>query len=418
MPPIKVLHYSSYDIHYGAAIAAHRLHKALQKAGIESKMVVQNKTSDEKSIIGPGNNVEKALGLVRPFIDRFPLVFRAAPKNFSTGWASGRYTKYIEIENPDLVNLHWVNGGFISVKNLRRIQKPIIWTLHDSWPFTGGCHVPFECKRYTEACGMCPQISSSTTRDITYRLLKKKIKYWDSLNITIVTPSKWLGECAGSSKVFANKRIIVIPNTIDTQKFKPLEKSFARQVLNLPYHKKIILFGAVSPRSDKNKGLHHLLEALKQIRMETLETSELCVFGTSHQALSLDTNIKTNFLGRVSDEWTLALIYSAADVMVIPSIQDNLPNTVIESLACGTPCVAFSIGGMPDMIEHKKNGYLAVPFEPSDLAKGIEWVLEDDVRYNSLSSRAREKVLADFSEERVAGLYISLYREILEGASL
>jgi glycosyltransferase involved in cell wall biosynthesis len=233
--------------------------------------------------------------------------------------------------------------------------------------------------------------------------------------LTIVTPSRWLADCARKSSLFHDLRIEVIPNGLDSQRYKPVEQKLARDLLNLPQDKQLILFGAMKATSDRRKGFHLLLPALQKLsQIQGQDRIELVVFGASEPREPPDFGFKVNYLGRLNDDISLALVYAAADVFVVPSLEDNLPNTVMESLACGTPCVAFKIGGMPDMIEHGQNGYLAQPYEIEDLAKGIAWVLEDRERYGKLCDRDRQKVEQEFTLELQAHRYLSLYQELIE----
>jgi glycosyltransferase involved in cell wall biosynthesis len=206
----------------------------------------------------------------------------------------------------------------------------------------------------------------------------------------------------------------VIPNGLDLQKYKPIERSLARKLLDLPQDKQLILFGAMKSTSDRRKGFHLLLPALQKLsQSEWQKRLELVVFGASEPLEPPDFGFKANYIGKLGDDISLSLLYAAADVFVAPSVQDNLPNTVMEALACGTPCVAFKIGGMPDMIEHEQNGYLAQPYEVEDLARGIAWVLEDRERYEKLCDRAREKAEEEFTLELQAQRYLSLYKELI-----
>ena len=216
--------------------------------------------------------------------------------------------------------------------------------------------------------------------------------------ITVLTPSKWLADCAKSSSLFKNSDIRVIPYGLDTGTYKPCDRQTAKNILNLPQDRQLILFGALSSTSNKKKGFPLLMQALKQLsNSENSQNWELIVFGASQPKEKLDIDLKTRYMGTLSDDISLALIYAAADVFVAPSVQDNLPNAVMEALACDTPCVAFQIGGMPDLIEHKQKGYLAHPLATEDLAQGIAWVLESRQRWQVLSSRAREKVEQEFT---------------------
>jgi glycosyltransferase involved in cell wall biosynthesis len=282
------------------------------------------------------------------------------------------------------------------------------------WAFSGGCHYDGECERYIEKCGSCPMLGSSKVNDLSRRIWKRKKRAWKDIDLTIVSPSTWLADCAKKSSLLKDRRVEVIHNGIDLNIFKPLQKEQARNILGISQDKKIILFGAMSATSDRRKGFKHLEKALS--KLETMDHSQymLVVVGASEPQNPLQFGFECLYAGRMYDDVTLSLLYSAADVFVAPSVQENLANTVVESLACGTPVVAFDIGGMPDLIEHKNNGYLAKPFEPEDLARGIEWILEDEERKNRISQKAREKAVECFEIKKVAKQYLKLYKEVLD----
>ena len=318
------------------------------------------------------------------------------------------------LSNMDLVHLHWVCGGLLRLESLRKFRKPIVWTLHDMWAFTGGCHYDEGCGRYKDSCGICPQLKSRRQSDLSRWVWKRKKKAWQDLNITIVTPSQWLAECAKESSLFQNSRIEVIPNGIDTEQYKPFDKKLVREMLKLPQDKNIIIFGAVSATSYKRKGFQYLQEALQKMTKGGLrETTELVVFGSSEPEKPLDLGFKTHYMGQLHDDISIVSIYAASDVFVVPSLQDNLPNTIMESLACGTPVVAFGVGGIPEMIEHRRNGYLAKPEDPNDLAKGLNWVLVDPQRTLKMREAARKKTVKEYALESQAKRYKDLYEDIL-----
>jgi len=413
---MKILFLNTNDISGGAAIAAYRLLKGLQQNSVQAQMLVQSKKSDDYSIISPGTKWQKAFTKVRPILDNIPVSLYKQRKKiiFSPAVLPENILKKIKEINPDIVHLHWIASGFIKIETLARIKKPIIWTLHDMWAFTGGCHYDEECGKYINNCGHCPLLNSNKQNDLSYKTWRRKKKSWKNLDLTVVTPSSWLGECAKKSSLFHKTRVEVIPNGIDLNRFKPIDKNTAKDILCLPKDKKLILFGAISAGSDKRKGFSLLKEALKKYSSKENKDIELIIFGSSRRSGEEKMDFKTHYLGQLNDEISLALLYSAADVMIVPSIQDNLPNTVVESLACGTPVVAFGIGGIPDMVKHKENGYLAKPFDTTDLVNGIEWVLEHQVRWKKLSHNARKKAVDDFDITKVARRFEELYKDILE----
>ena len=413
---IEPLLISSSDIDGGAARAAYRLHRGLKNIGVDSQMLVQNKQSDDYTVIGPVSKIDKGIGKLKPTLDGLPIQLYAHRdrSTYSVQWLPDNLAAQVAQINPDVIHLHWINGGYLKIETIAKFKKPIVWTLHDMWAFTGGCHYNGDCMNYTNSCGACPQLHSNKEKDLSRWVWQRKAKAWQNLNLTIVTPSHWLAKCAASSSLLKNLRIEVIPNGLDTQQYKPIEKSVARSILSLPEDKQLILFGAMSATSDPNKGFNFLQSALQNLSQSGWrEQVELVVFGSSQPKNPTELGLKSHYLGRLNDDISLSLVYAAADVFVSPSVQDNLPNTVMESLACGTPCVAFDIGGMPDMIDHQQNGYLAKPFDVEDLARGIAWVLEDKHRWVALSQRGREKVENDFTVKAQAEKYISLYQSLI-----
>lgn len=412
---MKNLIISSYDNQGGAARAAYRLHQGLQSINVSSSMLVQNKYTDDETVIDPSTKLSKGFAKLKPSLDKLPLqLYPDCNRQFSPQWYPDTIARKVNEINPDIINLHWVNAGYVRIETLAKFKKPIIWTLHDMWAFTGGCHYHQECDRYTKSCGACPQLKSLKKQDLSNWIWKRKANAWKDLNLTIVTPSKWLAKCAKSSSLFKRYPVEVIPYGIDVFTYKPVDRQVARDLLNLPQDKQLILFGAINPTSDRRKGFHLLQQALKILSESSYKDRiELVVFGASKSANTLALNLKSHYLGKLSDEISLALVYAAADVFVAPSIQDNLPNTVMEALACGTPSVAFNIGGIPDMIEHQKNGYLAQSIDSKDLAQGITWVLEDSDRYRCLSNCARKKVEEKFTIELQARHYYTLSSRLL-----
>ncbi|MCF8011402.1 MAG: glycosyltransferase family 4 protein [Clostridiales bacterium] len=414
---MKILLVNTSDIQGGAARAAYRLHQGLHHININSEMLVEKKLSDDQFVYSPSNKLRKGLGRLRAKIDKFPLFLYKNRQNiiFSPAWVPDNLKKRINILNPDIIHLHWVAGGFLRIETLKKLNQPIIWTLHDMWAFTGGCHYDNECGKYTQYCGKCPILGSSKKNDLSHKIWKRKKQSWKDVNLTIVTPSHWLANCVKNSSLFKNYRVEVIPNGLDTSIYKPIDKKVARELLSLPQDKELILFGAINSTNDERKGFKYLKQALQYLAENNLEKDiNLVVFGASEPKDPPNFGFKSYYLGAFNDDVSLALLYSAADVFVAPSLQDNLPNTVVESLACGTPCVAFDIGGMPDMIEHYNTGYLAEAFDADDLARGISWVLSDINRWNVLSQNSRKKVEREFALEVVAKQYADLYADILE----
>lgn len=414
---LKILIVNESDINGGASRAAYRLHRSLLEQNVESQMLVQKKSSDDYTVIGPETKTQQTmLALkIREKLDQLPLkIYKNRTTthfNFSTAWfPSSKIVDRINEIKPDIVHLHWINKGMIKIEDIARIKVPIVWSFHDMWAFTGGCHYDEECKGYENYCGNCKVLGSDKENDLSRKIYNRKQKTFLQLeNMTIVGLSRWLNECSKSSTLLKDKRHINLPNPIDIDIFKAYDKEQAKYLWSLPKDKKLVLFGAIGALSDPRKGFEVLSKALHQLENKNIE---FVVFGSSEPQESQNFGFKTHYLGNLHDDISLVTLYSAVDVMIIPSIQENLSNAIMESLACATPVVCFDIGGNNDMIEHKKNGYLAKPFDSTDLANGIDWVLNTS-NYNELCQNARDKVIQDFDSKKIVKKYIKLYKEIL-----
>jgi glycosyltransferase involved in cell wall biosynthesis len=413
---MKVVIVNAVDIEGGAARSAYRLHKGLQGIDVESLMFVMTKKSSDHTVVAPRSPFKRLYSMLGPYIDVFPVVYLYRPSAkpiWSTNWFPNNVLPYINKLNPDIVHLRWVGGGFLNLSALPKIKRPIVWTLPDSWPFTGGCHVPFDCTRYVDACGACPQLESRFQSDLSRYVHKKKAKaYRSTQNLTVVCGGRWLADCAQKSSLLKNFRVEVIPPAVDHTLYRPMDKNLSRELLGLPKDKRLILFGAMNSTTDKNKGFHFLVQALREIS-GSLKDTELVVFGGSEPEEPLELGFRPNYMGTLNDDVSIVLLYSAADVMVVPSMQEAFGMTAMEAMACGTPVVAFGATGLLDVVEHERTGYLAEPYEPEGLAKGIEWVLSDEARYAELSNNARRRVEEEFTLEICARRYLELYRELL-----
>lgn len=410
---MKVLIVNTADVNGGAARAAFRLHQALLARDVESQMLVQNRGSDLPSVIGPKSRLQKIRALVNGILDT---VFLRGYRNksgalFSPSKApSGTTVDRINDLNADIVHLHWVNGGMLRVEDIPRIKAPVVWSLHDMWAFTGGCHYDEHCGRFANSCGQCPVLGSSNVKDLSAQVLNRKLKAFEKKKqLAIVGLSRWLADSASRSALFHNREVVNLPNPIDTSKFRPFNQRMARELLSLPADKKLVLFGAMGATSDPRKGFPELSRALKNLACDNVE---LVVFGSSGPTESQGFPQRTHYLGQLFDDVTLRALYSAADVLVVPSRQENLSNAIMEALACGTPVVAFDIGGNSDMVDHQLSGYLARGGEVDDLAHGIRWVL-DHPDSGQLAEHAVQTVQDRFDSRTVADKYINLYTDIL-----
>jgi len=411
---MNVLHLSESDVDNGGARAAHRLHQGLRSLGCHSQMLVRAKFGTDNDVIRDKSLLTK----VSPPLSGLPL--RLYPKRaggiFSSQWFPDVFAKRSKQFSPDIVHIHAICNGYLQIETLRKFQKPLVWTLHDMWPFTGGCHYNQDCNRYQESCGACPQLQSDRQRDLSHWVWKRKAKAWKGLNLTLVATTSWMAECARSSSLFKDLRIETIPLGLDTEKYKPHNRHFAREALNLPQDKHLVLFGAIGGTSDYRKGFHLLQPALQRLSQSGWQDQiELVVFGAGQPQQAIDLGFQAHYVGRLSDDLSLALVYSAADVMVVPSVQEAFGQTASEAQSCGTPVVAFNSTGLKDVVDHQQTGYLATPFEVEDLAKGMVWVLEDQERHCKLQFQAREKGVRDFASKIQAARYMSLYTELIGG---
>jgi len=286
------------------------------------------------------------------------------------------------------------------------------------WAFTGGCNYDEGCGRHRTRCESCPVLGSTTRFDLSWLTWLRKRSAYRGLQLHVIAPSRWLAREAQASALLRTCPVHVIPNGLDLDEYRPLDRLRARELLRLPPDRKLVLFGATGGTSEARKGFSSLQSALVRLAAEWHgQALTAVVFGASTPAQPVEIGMPAIYMGSLRDDLTLALLYNAADVFVAPSLQENLSNTVMEALSCGTPCVAFDIGGMPDMIEHGRNGYLARPFDAADLAAGVRWTLEEPARWRELSARARAKVVEDFEIERVARRHLELYGEVVARAA-
>lgn len=405
----------------GAAIACRRLLKALNKNGTPTTMLVRDEAIAENMISTTHSKFKKWLNFYRFAYERFLFFIREKSKAvrflFSIANVGEGIHKRKEIKQADIVHFHWINEGFISITGIRKIfkqKKPVVWTLHDMWSFTGGCHHSGECNRFKESCGECPFLKRPSAHDLSYRILQKKKKAFAQANLTVVTCSQWLAGKARESALFASINVVSIPNPIDTNVFKPLNKSEARKSFGLDENKKYLLFGAVNVKN-YFKGFTFFRDALKVLIESNPELSsqlEIVILGRSDEEILREVPFTCNVIGSINEESKMCQLYNAVDWFVTSSLQENLPNTIMESFACGTPVVAFNVGGIPEMVEHKQNGYLATYKSIDDLSNGIRWAIYE-ANHSQLSENARKKVLDCYSEDVVAEKYNNLYKSLL-----
>lgn len=407
---LKVVHFVAGDLSGGAARGAHWLHIAQRKIGIDSKILTDGyQSGDDESIIS----------LIKTPTQRFKhrlwswfgnspvyLYRQRKPWIFNTGFAGLDVTRHSAYQEADLIHLHWING-LVNMRTLKKFTKPIVWTIRDMWPLTGGCHYSMGCDRYEIGCGKCPQLGSQFQYDLTRIVLQAKRQSLPKKTV-VVGISRWLSECAKESRAFEGFQVETIMNNVDTSKFEPVDKNVAREVLGLPRDKKIILAGSHSIH-DFYKGFDLLVGALRVLGRDDYH---LVKFGKD-SGIAFNSTRCTN-LGFLSDAIALRLAYSAADVFVGPSRIDAFGKTLAEAMACGTPVVCFDATGPKEVVEHKVTGFKAVAFEPASLAEGINWVLnQSDVGTRLISQSSRERVLRLFDSIVIAREYEALYERML-----
>jgi len=416
---MKVVHISNFDLSGGAAQSSNRIHNALLTQGVDSKYLVQLKSSSSNLVAGYNESIiQKYYSLGRSYYETFHrkiFTYEHLGK-FSFGSIGIDITRHKFVLDADIINLHWINNGFISLTSLEKIlalNKPVVWTLHDMWAFTGGCHYSGECNKYKTECNICPHLKISNPNDSSNRIFNSKRSFYDNKNLSFITSSNWLRDEAKSSALLKIKEILTVNTPIDIIKYNPADKKQSKSDLKLDPNKLHILFGTWSIK-DKRKGFYLLKEAINIISKSnnTQKEIELLVFGRA-DTTELNLPFKVHSFGRISDEEMISQIYSAADFSVVSSLEDNLPNTVLESLSCGTPVVAFNIGGIPEMIDHKENGYLVEKLTGESLSIGLNWMITNYDLLEKLSVNAYGKVLNNYTYERIGKIYKAKYEEIL-----
>ncbi|MGC6482605.1 MAG: glycosyltransferase family 4 protein [Synechococcus sp.] len=412
---MKTLKLSCSDIHGGAARAAYRIHHALLDSGIDSQMLVIMAASGDWTVQGPAGKRAKVISRIRPHLvtPLTKLLRTGNPIIHSPAVLPSAWLNRINVSDADVVHLHWVQGEMLSIADIARIKKPIVWTLHDMWGFCGAEHYTID-RRWCDGYRGDNRPEHESGFDLNRWTWQRKRKHWRR-PFQIVCPSHWLADCVQSSALMANWPVTVIPNPIDTDRWQPINQRLARQLLGLPQECPLLLFGAMGGVKDSRKGVDLLLAALSQLCYESsLKNLQLVVFGQFAPKSPPQLGFPVHYTGHLHDDLSLRALYSAADVMVIPSRQDNLPNTALESHACGTPVVSFNTGGLPDIVKHRVTGALAEPFDSASLASSIRWVLENEQRRRAMGASARERAERLWNPARIAGLYAEVYGKAIE----
>ena len=402
----------------GAAIAANRLMHALNNNGVEARMLVRDRKTDSADVI----SIPQSWKLKGKFLWERGVI-----------WLNNNLSKQnlfqVDIANAgtditgmdafhwaDVIHLHWANQGFLSLNDLERILasgKPVVVTLHDQWYFTGICHYSGNCDKYQTQCEKCPMLKGQKI-DLAQRVFDRKRAIYEGSNITFVGCSRWMADLARQSRLTQGHTVTNIPNAIDTDVFTPMDKTAARKKFNLPQDMRLLLFGA-QRITDKRKGFRFLVEACEHISMHhpTLPGNlGVVVLGGDAESVKEALPLPVYTVNYLSNETDIAELYNAADLFVTPSLQDNLPNTIVEAMACGVPCVGFNVGGIPEMINHKQDGYVADYCDSIDFAQGIAWCL-NETRLPALSTAARTAALDTYAEPIAARNYLAIYHQAL-----
>ncbi|HID2490494.1 TPA: glycosyltransferase [Enterobacter cloacae] len=410
---MKVLILSNSDKIGGAAIAAYRLHRALVESNIDSRMMVRIKQSDDYTVIRPQGKLQKTIDKFRSPVGN--IINKLAQTDnsgfYSGNWLPSTWSKTINQMDVDIVHIHWVGGETLSIEDLGKINKPIIWTFHDMWPFCGLEHYAPDDPESRWVKGY----NRKKIIDLDRIVWRRKKRSWSS-KIAIISPSNWLSKCIAKSALLKNNPLHTLPNILDISVFKPIEREFCRNILNLDKNKKIILFGAFGGSMDKRKGYDLLTAAVRKLteKIPNIYDVQCLIFGQSKPEKNIDLPVEVKWLGHIHDDTTLALIYNAANIMVVPSRQDNLPQTATEAQACGCPVVAFNCTGFPDIISHRKTGYLADPFDSDDLATGIAWLLNNPDQESSLGENASSEARKKWSSVNLMPQYLKLYQDTID----
>lgn len=410
---MKVCLLNTYEHDGGAARACTRLYDGLLKYGIDTSLLVREKSSDSISVKTSGTRYG---GWLRSMVDEF-LLYRYPSRvkhNFSPALASAAGISQAMKFDPDVLHLHWIPKGFVCIDDLQGVSVPIVWTMHDSWPFTGGCHLPGNCMKYEDSCGACPVLGSQRHDDLSKKVWKSKAKHYPLNRMTMIAPSQWLAGQARRSSLLHGCKVEVIPNGLDTGFYAPGNQRKARSALNLPFQRKIILFGGKSVLSDPNKGADLLWKALDMLPIELKQQSLVVVFGEEHNNRNNPTDLEVVNYGVVNDESKIVELYRAADILVMTSLQENLPNMILEGMSCGLPCVAFAVGGITEQIHHRRNGCLVEHFDVYSMSSELGWLLSAGDQLSQLGAMAREDAVNRYSLEKVARQHLALYEQIIK----
>lgn len=414
---MKILHLSTHDLAGGASRAAYRVHRCLLGAGLDSQMFVRSKTSRDPTVRTRTDLFGRFYFQLLPFFDRFSGKLLQAGDGMQRSFnlmPTLSLRRHVRPNDYDVVMLHFLGQGFFPPREIGRIKQPMVWLVHDMWPFCGAEHYTENDLRFRNGYRRENRPKGQRGLDLDRRLWQAKSKHWRPSKMAVIGASRWISGLAQESKLFANARHGVIPYPLDTRIYRRQDSLAARRLFNLPLDRKLVLFGAFGGLRDRRKGFDLLSESLIKLAAKRRDI-ELVVFGNNSDDQFTSLGMPCHSVGILRDEYSLAMLYSAVDVTVAPSRMDNLPQTVLESLCCGTPCVAFRVGGMPDMIEHQRNGFMASPYSTDELADGIEWSLTGKNGGDGFTEEVSQSGAALCGETGIAQTYIDLFRSLRGG---
>jgi glycosyltransferase involved in cell wall biosynthesis len=407
---LKVLHVNFSDLNGGAAIGVNRLHQALIKKGVNSSILVAEKSSNDSNVIGPSNTIEILITQLKISLSRFikrKLIKTTNVETFSFNFFNTNILKKINKFNAEIVHIHWIGNEMISVSQLKKINKPVIWTFWDMWPICGAEHHSYDT-RFVEGYTKNNRPNQESLFDLNRLVWNYKKKHLN-FKLHIISLSKWMTKKIEKSFLFSHQKITYLPLHINTDKWKKRDKNFSRDIFNQDQNKKILLFGSSTSTSHR-KGFDFLFELFKQ---KKFENCKLIIFGEKPKNLN-DLNIDYEYIGRIKDGYSLSILYSAADVMLVPSKIEVFGQVGLEANSCGTPCVIFEDTGPTDYTEHKKNGYISKYLDIEDYAKGINWIIEDEKRYEELSNNCIDNIKKNFNDDLIVDKFIQKYQDLIK----
>lgn len=405
---MRILFLNDSDVGGGAMQSAFRLMLGLREQGHAVRMLVRDPVGNDPDVQGPRSTAGRLWMRMRRRLDQWQVrrYRQRDPALFSTAWLPDGLEAEIASWRPDVVHLHWINNGFVGLETLAKLPVPVVWTAHDSWMITGGCHFHARCDRFLTSCGACPALGSHVEEDLSRQVWQRKERVYARIRPTVIAPSSWMAQRIRLSLLGRHLACEVIGNPIDRAVFLPGDQAIARKAWQLPTDRKLVLFSALH-HSDHNKGLHLLAPAMR-VAIATDPRISLVAVGNSPASGMPDMGTTVHVLPPIASEVHMASLIQAMDVVAVPSLCENLPFAILEAQACGVVPVAFSIGGIPDLVDHRRTGWLAPPYDPVDFAAGIVWACSTDSPAAKVLSAATES----FGVESIVHRHLAVYESL------